>query len=79
MDLSKFHEYEYYDYNDHNKLEKLQEKRSFQWIKLYKKIRDAKEKGDEKALAKAKEAMRKHEAQDQIIKAKANETGYYWA
>lgn len=78
MDSSKFNEYEYYDYYDHDKLEKLQEKRSLQWIKLYKKMMDAREKGDEKALVKAKEDMRKHEAQNKIIKAKARATGFYW-
>ena len=78
MDLSKFNKYEYFDYYDYDKVEKLHEKRSYQWIKLYKKVSDAQEKGDEKALAKAIEAMRKHEEQDRIIKAKANQAGYFW-
>lgn len=39
---------------------------------------DAREKGDEEALAKAKEVMRKHETQDNIIKTKARATGFYW-
>ncbi len=78
MNLSKFNEYEYFDYYDHEKVEKLQEKRSFQWLKLYKKLMDAKKKGDEKALDKAKEAIRQHETQDQFIKEKARATGFYW-
>ena len=68
------HKYEYYD---HDKFEKIQEKRSYTWLKLYKKIMDAREKGDEKALAKAKEDMRNHEEQDQIIEAKARANGFY--
>jgi urate oxidase len=78
MDLNKFNKYEYFDYYDHAELEKLNEKRSKQWIRLYKKIKGAKEKGDEKAFTKAKEAMKKHEDEDSFIKAKAEETGFYW-
>lgn len=78
MDLSKFNKFEYFDYYDHGELEKLNEKRSKQWIKLYKDIIDARKKGNEKGLIKAKEAMRKHDDQDRFIKAKAEEAGFYW-
>lgn len=78
MDLSKFNKYEYFDYYDYDKVEKLHERRSYQWIKLYKKIMDANEAGDQKALDKAKEAMRKHEELNHFIKTKATQAGYFW-
>lgn len=67
-----------YEYYDHKKLEKLQDKRSMQWLKLYKKMMDARKKGDEKSLSKAREALMKHEEKDEIIKEKANNTGFFW-
>lgn len=78
MDLSKFNKYEYFDYYDYDRVEKLHEQRSYQWLKIQKRIMDAKEAGDEKALNKALEALRKHHALEQFIKAKAAQAGYFW-
>lgn len=77
-ELQKLGFHTYVDFWDYDELDKLQDKRSYQWLKLFKKIHDAREKGDEKAEEKAIAAMRKHEAIDQLLKAKANETGYFW-
>ena len=67
-----------YDFYDYDKVEKLQEKRSRKLMRIYKKILDAREKGDTKAIEKAREALMKHEEQDQIFKEKSQQSGYYW-
>jgi hypothetical protein len=77
-DFREFEIYDDYDFYDHDKLEKLNEARSKQWIRIYKRMITARGKGDEKALAKAREAMRKHEEKDAILKEKARQTGYCW-
>lgn len=78
LPMKGFNKYEYFDWYDYAKVEKLNESRSKQWLKLYVKLKKAKESGDESALAKAREAMRKHEADTQICKRKAEEAGHYW-
>jgi hypothetical protein len=70
--------YDDYDFWDHDELEKLQEKRARQWLRLYKKMLDARSAGNTKALEKAVEALQKHEAQDRILKGKSQQCGYYW-
>jgi len=45
-------------------------KKSQKYIKLYSKAKN----GDQKA----KEALRKHEAEEKILKIKATITGYHW-
>lgn len=69
---------EYVDWYDYSAVEKFNEKRSKQWIRLFQMRRDALEKGDEKALEKGRETIRKHEKQDKIYKEKAKESGYWW-
>ena len=44
-----------FDLYDYKKVEKLNERRSMQWLKLYGKMMDSRDKGDEKALEKARE------------------------
>lgn len=58
-------------------LEKLDEKRAEQWLKLYKKVMDARDEGDEKALVKAREAIRQYEEKDAIFKEKLRRNGFY--
>jgi hypothetical protein len=77
-ELTGFGKYDYFDWWDHDKVKELNDKHSKQWIQLYKKVRDAKEKGDEKALDKARQAFRKHEEKGRKYKEKAKETYYYW-
>ncbi len=66
------------DFSNSDKVEELNQKRSLQWLKLYKKMKDAKEIGDEAAFSMAKEAFRKHEATDQKLKRKAEQSGCDW-
>lgn len=61
---------DYLDFYDHSMLEKLQEKRARKWIKLFLKAK----KGDPKAI----EAIKKHEAEDRVLRESASETGFYW-
>ena len=75
---SEYFEYEYFDWYDFNKVEKLNQKRSKQWLKLFVKLKGAKEKNDPKAMAKAREALKKHETLDKFLKQKASISGYYW-
>ncbi|MCE5318404.1 MAG: hypothetical protein LLG04_13725 [Parachlamydia sp.] len=77
-DLSGFDEADYFDWHDHDALEKLNEQHSRKWLKIYKKMMDARDKGDEKALAKAREEMQKHEEKGRKYQKKANATGFYW-
>jgi len=58
------------DFYDWDELERLQEKRAKKFIKLYSKAKE----GDQKA----KEALRKHESEEKILKTKATITGYHW-
>lgn len=58
------------DFYDHDKLKKLHERRAMKWLRLFLKAK----KGD----PKAKEDIKKHEAEDRLLRARANETGYYW-
>jgi len=59
------------DFYDWGELEKLQEKRARKYIKLYSKAKN----GDQKA----KEALRKHEAEERrFLRSKATITGYHW-
>lgn len=73
MDLRKVNKVD-----DEDKYEKMNEKRSKQWIKLYQKMMIARDKGDEQALRKAREAMIKHEQKDRIFKSKAKDAGFDW-
>lgn len=59
------------DWSDEEEVEKFNEKRALQWLKLYKKIMDARDQGDETAIAKAITAIRKHEAQDEVYRQKS--------
>ena len=74
----KSNKYEYFDWYDYDKVEKLNQSRSKQWLKIYKKIMDAREKDDKSALTKAYEELSKHEKQDSILKKKAEDAGFYW-
>lgn len=64
--------------SDDKKWEDLNNRRSKQWIKLYKTMMDARDKSDAPALAKAKEAMRKHEEKDAVLVEKARREGFDW-
>lgn len=77
-EFNHYDEDEYFDWYDYEEIEKLNEKHSRQWIKLYKKIKDASEKGGEKAMAKAREVFRKHEEKGRKYKQKATAAGYCW-
>lgn len=59
------------DFYDWEKLDRLQEKRAKKLLSLLSKAKD----GDQKA----KEALRKHKAEEKILKTKATITGYHWA
>lgn len=58
------------DFYDWDELERLQERRAKKYIKLCSKAKS----GDQKD----KEALRKHEAEEKILKIKATITGYHW-
>ncbi len=58
------------DFYDHDSLTSLHEKRSKEWLKLWLKAKD----GDPKAVR----ALRNQEAEDEVLRARANETGFYW-
>lgn len=58
------------DFYDWDKLDKLQEKRATRFFTLLSKAKD----GDQKA----KEALKKHKAEEKILKTKATITGYHW-
>ena len=66
------------DWYNCDELKTLNEKHSKQCIQLYKKMKDARDKGDEKALSKARESMRKHQAKGQEFKQKSEDAGYCW-
>jgi hypothetical protein len=59
------------DFYDWDELDKLQEKSATRFFTLLSKAKD----GDKKA----KEALRKHKAEEKILKTKATITGYHWA
>lgn len=58
------------DFYDHGKLEKLQERRARKWIRLFLKAK----RGD----LKAREEIKKHEAEDRVLRARASYAGYCW-
>ncbi len=58
------------DFYDYAKLDKLHENRARKWLKLFLKAKQ----GDPKAI----EAIKKHEAEDRVLRDRARETGYYW-
>ncbi|OGN64046.1 MAG: hypothetical protein A3E80_03365 [Chlamydiae bacterium RIFCSPHIGHO2_12_FULL_49_9] len=66
------------DLYDFEILEKYQEEIGKKFFKLWIRFKNAKEKGDEKALVKISEAIRKHREQTDIIKGKARAIGFYW-
>lgn len=59
---------EFYDWE---KLDRLQEKMAKKLLSLLSRVKD----GDQKA----KEALRKHKAEEKILKTKVTITGYHWA
>lgn len=67
-----------YDYYDYDAMEKLHESRSRKYIKLIKNWHNAKEKNNEEAMKKALKAISKHKEQDEKIKGKCQQSGYYW-
>lgn len=66
------------DCDDDKIWEELNNRCSKQWLRLYKKMMDARDKGDAPALEKAKEAMRKHEEKEMILKEKARRADFDW-
>jgi len=66
------------DFYDYDAIEKLHKNRSKKYIDFVRKWHEAKGKNDERAKQKAFKAMQKHKKQDEVIKEKCNETGYYW-
>lgn len=66
------------DFYDYDTMEKLQESRNKKYMKLFRQYYDAKEKGDEPAIKKAVRAMSKHKDQDEKLKEKCSQSGYYW-
>lgn len=66
------------DWYDHKAVEKLNDKCSKQWIKIYHRMTIARNKGDQTALKKALESLRKHEQKTALYKKKATETDYDW-
>jgi len=67
-----------YDYYDYNAMEKLQKSRSKKYMDLFRKWYKANEKKNVKAKQKAFEAMQKHQKQDEVLKEKSQQSGYYW-
>jgi hypothetical protein len=66
----KFNAYDAIDFYDWEKLDKIQETRAKKFLKLWVKAKH----GDQKA----KEHLRKHQADELEFKRRANETGYFW-
>ncbi len=75
---SEYFKYKYFDWYDFNKVEKLNQNRSKQLLKLLVKLKNANKKNDVKAIAKAREALKRHEEQDEVFKENARKCGYYW-
>ena len=65
-------------FHDIEKLENLQAERNVHCFKIWLKLKKAKEAGDEKALHKLEEAIRKHQEKNAIIKKKALAIGFNW-
>ncbi len=63
--------------DEESEKEKLGEKRSRQWLTLFAKLRVAEKKNDAKAIEKAKEALRKHDTQDSVLKLKGKLDAWY--
>lgn len=69
---------DYIDWYNDDEVEKLHEKCALQFLKLMKKLYEAKEKGDENAISKAYLALKKHNEKEKVYKRKAKEVNYYW-
>jgi hypothetical protein len=67
-----------FDFYDYGAIEKLHERMSKQYLKIAMNLRKAEEKGDAKALERAKKAYAKHKRRNAMIKRKAQVTGYFW-
>jgi hypothetical protein len=63
--------------DEDNEKEKLGEKRSRQWLTLFAKLRVAEKNNDDKAIEKAKEALRKHDTQSMVLKLKGKLDAWY--
>jgi hypothetical protein len=66
------------DWGDEKKVEAFNNKRARAWIKLYAKMTDARDSDDTAGEQKAREAMIKHEKQDQVYREKAAQNGCDW-
>jgi len=58
------------NFYNRDKVDKLHKSRAMKWLKLFLKAK----RGDPKAI----ESIKKHEAEDRLLKARAMEAGYYW-
>lgn len=67
-----------YDYYDYDAMEKLQKHRSKKYMDLFRKWYKANEKKDKQAIKKAIKAMNKHKEQDEILRERSQQSGYYW-
>jgi hypothetical protein len=68
----------YIDFYDYEQVEKLHLAVKKKYVQLIKKLRQARNKGDEKAIKKALEALRKHLAHEEKLKEKAEKAYFYW-
>lgn len=69
---------DYIDWYDHDRVEKFHRSRAKKWLGIFKKMANAKEKGDEVALKKARQDLVKHQRQDEVYKEKAKQSYFYW-
>lgn len=67
-----------YDYYDYDAMEKLQNRRAEKYMDLVRQWHKAKENNNEKAMKKAMRAMSTHKKQNEKIKAKCDQSGFYW-
>ena len=66
------------DFYDYDAMEKLQERRNKKYMNIVRKWAAAKEKNDEKAKQRALKALSRHKKQDEVLKERSEQSGYYW-
>jgi hypothetical protein len=74
-----YREEDFLDWHDYKAVEKFNEKYSLKWLRLYKKMMEARDKKDQNALNKARDAWMKHSKKDDTYRKKSVEScGYCW-
>ncbi len=67
-----------YDFYDYDKMEELRDGYHKTGVDLFRRLYNAKEKGNQRAAERARKALVKHEAKGKKMKERAEEAGFYW-